>query len=126
MNNLSHYYHNQAIRYCAVGGLNTIVTAAVILFLTGSGVGLYVSNLCGYIIGILFSFFLNIHFTFSSKPSFHRLIKFIVCCVACYGINLVVMNFVMLLNSDKYIIQISGMIFYTIFGFIINKFWVMK
>ncbi|MCE0810903.1 GtrA family protein [Buttiauxella sp. S04-F03] len=127
MNRLSSIYYSQAIRYCVVGGVNTIATAAVILSLTTLGTGLYLSNLSGYFAGILFSFVLNTYFTFSSKPSLPRLIKFITCCAICYSINLIAMNATMLLNIDnEYLIQIIGMFFYTACGFIINKIWVMK
>lgn len=127
MNRLSSLYHSQAIRYCAVGGLNTLVTAAVILTLTTLGVGLYLSNLSGYVVGILFSFVLNTYFTFSSKPSLQRLIKFITCCAICYVINLIAMNIAMLFGiNNEYLIQVVGMVFYTVCGFIINKIWVMR
>ncbi|WP_353622158.1 GtrA family protein [Citrobacter sp. CK196] len=124
---LSAVYQNQAIRYCIVGGMNTVVTVAVILSLTASGFGLYVSNFSGYVVGILFSYVLNTYFTFSSKPSFRRLVKFIACCAACYVINLIAMKSSMVLGfENEYLIQLTGMFFYTISGFLINKLWVMK
>lgn len=127
MVNISSIYQNQAFRYCVVGGMNTAVTAAVILILTASEIGLYTSNFLGYLAGIFFSFILNTYFTFSAKPSFIRLVKFISCCVICYLINLVAiktaMNFVL---ENKYIVQLIGMFFYTVSGFLINKLWVMK
>ncbi len=39
--NLSTIYKNQALRYCMVGGMNTLVTAFVIITLTALGCGLY-------------------------------------------------------------------------------------
>ncbi|MBK4366696.1 GtrA family protein, partial [Enterobacter hormaechei] len=36
-----------------VGGMNTLVTAFVIITLTALGCGLYLSNLFGYVVGIL-------------------------------------------------------------------------
>ncbi|EOG8082448.1 GtrA family protein [Citrobacter sp. CK184] len=107
--------------------MNTAVTACVILALTASGFGLYVSNFSGYVVGILFSYVLNTYFTFSSKPSFRRLVKFIVCCAACYVINLIAMKTTIAFGfENKYLIQLAGMFFYTISGFLINKLWVMK
>ncbi|WP_407205313.1 hypothetical protein [Enterobacter cloacae] len=49
--NLASIYRNQALRYCLVGGMNTAVTAVVIITLTAAGVGLYLallnkSNFC--------------------------------------------------------------------------------
>ncbi|WP_333549298.1 GtrA family protein [Citrobacter gillenii] len=124
---LSTFYQSQAIRYCIVGGMNTVVTAIVILSLTSVGCGLYVSNLSGYIFGILFSYILNTYFTFSSKPSSARLARFIVCCTVCYLINLATMKIAIMAGlENEYLIQVTGMFTYTISGFLINKLWVMK
>ncbi|WP_326937942.1 GtrA family protein [Escherichia coli] len=124
---LSELYQSQAIRYCIVGGMNTAVTAAVFIVLTAFGYGLYVSNFSGYIVGILFSYVLNTYFTFSSTLSFRRLVKFAACCSACYAINLVAMRLSMALGfANEYLIQLTGMFFYTISGFLVNKLWVMK
>ncbi|ENK7080898.1 GtrA family protein, partial [Raoultella ornithinolytica] len=39
-----------------VGLLNTAITAVVIFLLMSAGVGIYLSNAMGYVVGILFSF----------------------------------------------------------------------
>lgn len=125
--NLSSIYRSQAVRYCIVGGMNTAVTAAVILVLTAFGVGLYIANFAGYAVGIFFSFILNTIFTFSSRPSISILVKFLVCCIICYLINIFAMNAVICLGIENiYLVQLTGMISYTISGFAINKLWVMK
>ncbi|HBC9224085.1 GtrA family protein [Enterobacter cloacae subsp. cloacae] len=125
--NLASIYRNQALRYCLVGGMNTAVTAVVIITLTAAGVGLYFSNFAGYVVGVLFSFILNTVFTFSSKPSATKLLKFLTCCGVCYAINLFTMNIAMLSGAENvYFVQLTGMFFYTVSGFIINKLWVMK
>lgn len=127
MNKIQSFYRSQAIRFCVVGIINTTVTAVVILSLTTYGVGLYLSNATGYVVGVLLSFILNTYFTFSSRPSLSRLFKFILCCIICYVINLISMNVAMsLTNVNKYILQLVGMFFYTTSGFLINKLWVMK
>lgn len=120
-------FKNQAIRYCIVGGMNTAVTAIVIITLTALGAGLYISNALGYVVGIIFSYALNTYFTFSSKPSLRKFAKFIACCAGCYTINIIAMNLSMKFGlQNEYLIQLIGMAFYTISGFFINKFWVMK
>ncbi|HDC4389256.1 TPA: GtrA family protein [Enterobacter cloacae] len=125
--NLTSIYRSQAFRYCLVGGLNTAVTACVIIILTAVGAGLYFSNFLGYAIGILFSYILNTVFTFSSKPSVSKLLKFLACCGVCYVINLLAMKMVILSGTENvYFIQLTGMFLYTVSGFIINKLWVMK
>lgn len=125
--NLSTIYRSQAVRYCLVGGMNTAVTATVILALTAFGIGLYVANFSGYTVGILFSYILNTIFTFSSKPSISKLLKFLTCCGICYLINIFAMNTAMLAGIENvYLVQLTGMFFYTASGFVINKLWVMK
>lgn len=121
------FFQSQAIRYCIVGGMNTAVTAAVIFTLTAFGSALYAANFLGYAVGILFSYAFNTLFTFSSTPSFKRLAKFLTCCAVCYVINLAAMNAAMLIGfKNEYLIQLTGMFFYTVSGFFINKLWVMK
>lgn len=125
--NLSTIYKNQALRYCMVGGMNTLVTAFVIITLTALGCGLYLSNFFGYVVGILVSYALNTYFTFSSRPTLRRLTKFIFCCAYCYLINIIAMRLAIGIGMEnKYIIQLIGMFFYTASGFFINKLWVMK
>jgi len=121
------FYNNQVVRYCAVGTANTTVTAIAILAMTAFGFGLYSANIIGYMIGILLSFALNTYFTFSTKPSIRILVKFLICCLTSYIINLIAMKSSQYLGlTDKYAIQIIGMFFYTASGFLTNKLWVMK
>lgn len=125
--NLTSIYRSQALRYCLVGGMNTALTASVIIILTAGGAGLYFANLSGYAAGVLFSFILNSVFTFSSKPTVSKLVKFLTCCGVCYLINLFAMKSIIISGVENvYFIQLTGMFFYTISGFIINKLWVMK
>lgn len=123
---MSKILHLQVFRYALVGFANTVLTASVILVLTFFQVGLYTANLTGYIAGIILSYFLNSLFTFSSNISVSKSIKFLMTCGICYLINLVVMNIVIYINPNLYLIQVFGMIAYTISGFFINKYWVMK
>lgn len=125
--NLSHLYKNQAIRYCIVGGMNTAATAIVIFSLTAAGCGLFASNFLGYVTGIVLSYILNTYFTFSAKSSLARVTKFLACCMGCYVINVLAMKLMLYLGFDNaYLIQLTGMVFYTVSGFFINKLWVMK
>ncbi|VEC87594.1 GtrA family protein [Raoultella ornithinolytica] len=67
---------NPALKYVMVGLLNTAITAVVIFLLMSAGVGIYLSNAMGYVVGILFSFVVNSLFTFSKALSGKRFIKF--------------------------------------------------
>lgn len=118
---------SQAVRYVFVGLANTALTAVVIFSLMQFGVGIYLSNVSGYIAGILFSFIMNVRFTFSTSLSLIKFIKFLSVCAICYIFNLVAMKFFLtLMPQHVYTAQFIGMFFYTAIGFILNKFWSMK
>lgn len=116
----------QFIKYILVGVSNTLVTIGVILFLTYQGFNLYIANAIGYIIGILNSYIFNSVFTFMAKVTVVRIIKFIVVCLISYLFNFIFIYIVKDLVDNIYMVQIMGMIVYTLIGFILNKAWVMK
>ncbi|MCF6690303.1 GtrA family protein [Raoultella terrigena] len=110
-----------------VGLLNTAITAVVIFLLMSAGVGIYISNALGYVVGILFSFVVNSLFTFSTTLTGKRFIKFLASCAVCWVANIITVKIFLMIFSDFiYIAQLCGMIVYTISGYLINKLWVMK
>ncbi|MEB7601546.1 GtrA family protein [Raoultella terrigena] len=124
MNNL---LSNPALKYVMVGLLNTAITAVVIFLLMSAGVGIYISNALGYMLGILFSFVVNSLFTFSTTLTGKRFIKFLASCAVCWVANIITVKIFLMIFSDFiYIAQLCGMIVYTISGYLINKLWVMK
>ena len=110
-----------------VGIVNTLITAVVIFLLMHLGLGIYLSNAMGYVVGIVFSFIANTIFTFTQPISINRLIKFLCVCFICYVANIIVIKIFFVFMPEKiYSAQILGMFTYTITGFILNKFWAMK
>ena len=85
-------------KYILVGLANTLLTFVIIFILMHFGLSIYISNVLGYIVGIMLSYVLNSIFTFIT----------------------------LLIYYQEYLAQLVGMGFYTITGFIINKLWVMK
>lgn len=119
--------NNQLVRFCFVGIMNTITTLLIIFGLMYLGISLYTANISGYVAGIILSFLLNSHFTFSVELRFTRFIKFIITVATAYGFNIITIQFVMHhLSFNEYSSQLSGMIIYTIACFVINKKWAMK
>lgn len=117
----------EIVKYLLVGGINTAITLLVIFLLLYLGIGLYLSNIIGYIIGVGFSFIANTLFTFSTSLSFFRLIKFLLVCLACWcGNFLAIKTYLSFEPQAIYESQLFGMFFYTSLGFFINKFWSMK
>lgn len=120
-------FTKQATRYVLVGIVNTAVTAIVIFSLMKMNVGIYICNITGYIVGIIFSFTANSAFTFSTSLSTKKFIKFLIACLFCWILNAIAIKlFLTEFPSEIYVSQIIGMITYTIFGFIINRLWVMR
>ena len=58
----------QFIKYLGVGTINTLITSLVIfIFMKFTNTGLYLSNVLGYIFGLLSSYILNSLFVFKSN-----------------------------------------------------------
>ena len=114
-------------KYIIIGILNTIFTLAFIFLLTYLGNNIYYANTIGYIFGIILSFFLNSKYTFQSKISFSKLLKFIIVCIISFLINLFCINYILKnISSNIYLAQFIGCIFYTITGYLLNKNWALK
>lgn len=80
------------IKYCTVGGMNTLVTLAVI-FVCKSLLGWnpYISNVLGYICGLINSFLWNRTWVFRSGGNYRgEALKFACGFGLCYGIQLLV------------------------------------
>lgn len=120
----------QAIKYGVVGVSNTLITMAVIYImmkLLGCREGL--SNITGYVAGLLNSFVWNRQWTFKdssagwSRSAFRFAVAFAVCYLLQWGL-------VTFLNAhliiDHYYNHLIGMVFYTILNFILNKFYTFK
>lgn len=118
---------NLISKYVAVGLINTLITGCVIFILMHIGMGVYGANFIGYVIGIIVSFILNSTFTFSSRMNVKKFLMFLLTCGICYLLNLfAIKTFLMLFPHQIYLSQLVGMFFYTVAGFVINKYWVMK
>jgi putative flippase GtrA len=140
----------QFIKYGIVGAGNTLLTAIVIWIIlkfifgvTGSAEAspavMSLSNICGYIAGLINSYVFNRSWTFRSKESWKKsFLKFVTGFAACYLIQLGV---VLLLNesgclpalcyreytlSSAYLCQLAGIACYTILNFLYNKYYVFK
>ena len=104
----------QAIKYGVVGLSNTLITMIVIwvmMKLFGCREGL--SNLTGYVAGILNSFIWNKQWTFkgSSTGWTKGAVRFTIAFIICY---------------DHYYNHLIGMAFYTVINFLVNKFYTFK
>jgi putative flippase GtrA len=137
----------QAVKFGIVGGGNTLLSLAVIWFMTKKfGCTEAFSNFAGYLIGLINSFFLNRMWTFESKNNmFRSAVKFFSVFAVCYLLQLSVLLLlnhhcpynpplyslfepvVRILKIDAlFYIQIISMIIYTVTNFLINKYYTFK
>ena len=119
----------QFIKFGIVGISNTLLTALTIwILLKLLHCSDYVSNLIGYIVGLLNSFIWNRKWTFESKTKVSdTLFKFILTFAICYLLQLG--NLYLLLHFthiDSYICQLLSIVVYTIINFILNKNYTFK
>lgn len=76
-------------RFIIVGVINTIISTATMLILYNIfHLGYWISSAMEYIVGSIFSYFANKHFTFKSeKKSKSEVIRFVINIVVCYFIS---------------------------------------
>jgi len=120
---------NQFFRFCVVGVSNTLLTLVVVWFLLIKlHFSDYSSNILGYIVGLINSFFWNRKWTFKNHLKVSATVfKFIVIFGISYLFQLA--NLYLLLhfsNINPYICQILSIFVYTILNFILNKFYTFK
>lgn len=117
-------------KYLFVGVINTIFGFSIIFFLMWLEIPQItpqVANLIGYFCGFILSYFLNKHFTFESKNSHRRdFSRFAIVMICAYLINLAVLKICLNYGLNKYFAQIVAGVFYTISGFIFNRFFAFK
>lgn len=118
----------QLISYAIIGLGNTMGGLLAIFFLLSQGVQIYLANFIVYSIGIVVSYLLNSKYTFALSCLSFRFVKFIVANALAYVINMTVIYLIFkgYPSSNKYIVQTIGSACYTISGFLMTKFWVMK
>ncbi|MFS8057183.1 GtrA family protein [Rhizobium sp. BR 317] len=117
----------QLSRYAAVGIINTAIGLSVIYTAMFIGWGDISSNLVGYAIGFVISFCANGAWTFRSRLSGRKAAKYAVLMTLAYLLNVTVMIASRdLLDIDRYISQLVGVMAYTAFGFVGSRVYVFK
>lgn len=119
----------QAVKYGVVGLSNTLITAVVIwIMMKLAGCSDVVSNITGYVAGVLNSFVWNKQWTFKSSMGWTRsAIRFGIVFGVCYFMQLGVLLYLnKLLSIDSYYNQLLAMAFYTVINFVMNKYYTFK
>lgn len=144
----------QALKYGVVGIMNTLLTAVTIWLILhfvffvrkdadASALAISVSNVVGYIVGLINSFIWNRSWTFKSQQSWKGdFLRFVAAFLVCYIPQLLL---VMLLNTlniipslqfdllgshyvitSAYLCQLIGIVFYTALNFLCNKYYTFR
>ena len=120
----------QAVKYGVVGASNTLITAIVIwVMMKGFDCPDVVSNITGYVAGVLNSFIWNKQWTFQSSAGWMgSALRFGAVFGICYLLQLGLLIYVLnpYLPIDPYYNQLLAMCFYTVINFVFNKFYTFK
>jgi len=118
------------IKYGFVGVMNTLVCIATMYLFRTIGLGYQLYTLIGYVVAIIFSFFMNKEFTFKYKANdkravFIRMIRFVSVSVSLLLlVQLLEWIFIEKLLLSEFLGVGIPMVIYTLIGFILNRFWV--
>ncbi|MDL2282775.1 GtrA family protein [Parabacteroides sp. OttesenSCG-928-G06] len=119
----------QAIKYGIVGVSNTLITAVVIwVMMKMFGMSDGISNITGYVAGVLNSFILNKQWTFQSSQGWlTSALRFGAVFGVCYLLQFALLMYLnRTLTIDSYYNQLIAMAFYTVINFIMNKYITFK
>jgi len=119
----------QFFKFGIVGILNTLITAFVIwLLLKVFHCSNYVSNIIGYLAGLINSFIWNRKWTFESHGKISvTVFKFIITFVISYLLQLGGLHLLLQYTAiDNYVCQLIAMVIYTIINFLLNKYYTFK
>ncbi len=132
---LSKFVDKKTIKFIIVGVLNTVVGTSV-MFLAYNLLNLdyWVSSALNYIIGSIFSYFMNKYFTFQNKEkSISQIIKFTVnisiCYLIAYGLAKPFVNFVLSdlsVSLQENIAMVVGMGLFVALNYVGQRFFVFK
>ncbi|MDN4754911.1 GtrA family protein [Porphyromonadaceae bacterium W3.11] len=126
--NRTHNLLKQLIKYGLVGVVNTLITFIVIYVLQEMlDVSPGISNIAGYIAGLLNSFLMNSKWTFDSEASWRKFFIFMAVWIPCYLANLLTLHLLLTYTTIPAIwSQLVAMLVFNISNFILNKFVTFK
>lgn len=116
------------IRYSGTGLVNTIVGFAVILSAMALNFSPIVANVAGYAVGFILGFVLSKKFVFRSDGRFvSESIRYLLAFVISFLLNLLVLHIALNnLNFNALASQVVAAISYTIFMYILTRFFVFN
>jgi putative flippase GtrA len=114
----------QLIKFALVGVMNTLISLGIIYLLMNLfHMDYRVSNVIGYLAGLINSFIWNRNWTFKSQGHpVKEITLFILVFGISYGLQFLFLNFlVQIIELNPNLAQPTAMIVYTLINFILNK-----
>ena len=116
----------QFITYNIVGIANTLVGFSIIFSLMYLGISPTWSNLIGYSIGAILSYYLNKKYTFKSDSKDKKeAIKFFTILLIAYSLNFITLQW-LLTFTNPYLAQLISAIIYTLSSFLLARIFVFN
>lgn len=115
------------MRFCVVGVMNTAVTFVVFTVLRHFDVNVYVSNVLGYVAGVINSFLWNKKWVYrsGSRAWFSEALLFLLFFGICYGVQLVAFRAALRILPE-WLAQLVGMGVYSVLNYILNRLITFK
>jgi len=114
------------LKYNLVGVANTLVGFSIVFSLMFFGLHAIESNMIGYAIGAVLSFYLNSKYTFKSKLTKVLALKFFGVLLVSYFLNFLVLKWLLSTEVDPYMAQLFSAVVYTISSFVFMKVFVFR
>lgn len=123
----------QFIKFCAVGFSNTIISYLVYIVLYFMGLNYVISNIIGFLAGVINAFYWNNRYVFRKAETEERniIVSFLRTFIAYAGTGLFLSNILLILwveilNISKIIAPVINLLITIPLNFFLNKFWAFK
>jgi len=107
-------------RFGASGIANTIIGSLAIFTLQIITKNANLSNAVGYLIGSAFGYFIHAQYTFRAKPSLKSMIAYSGVAIACFALNLGVLN-LFLIYTSPFLAQFASICSYVVASYILHS-----
>lgn len=121
-------YKVKSLKFVVAGAINTIVTYSLYVTLIYAGLHYNLALTLEYLVGIVFGYLMNRHWTFSShEATRYSFFKYSATYVLVYFINLILLNLLVGLGLLGPILgQLMALGIATVASFLLQNFWVFK
>ncbi|MFI3284277.1 MAG: GtrA family protein [Erysipelotrichaceae bacterium] len=84
------FLSKQFLSFAIIGGINTIGSLLIYMVCVSIHIAVATSSLIGDVTTMIFSYFLNMHFTYHTKPSFKSFVTFPLSYIPGFIINMLI------------------------------------